>query len=148
MKKTHLELNYLGRFHVISAEPEVITLDGESVVASMSTELTTIFIASKLLTGKMQDIYPAYPKLSASNGANVAVRYFGVLPEIGFTARIAIFHDYGRATFPALLLDDGRIICWCMLEGRLETMVRCLTDRPERAKQMKALVERHSHTLQ
>ncbi len=107
-----LKLNYLGRFRVSSPEPEVLTIDGELVVASMRTELSPIFVASHLLTDEAKDIFPSYPKLCAASGANVAVQYFGVAPRIGFTARIAIFVDGGQASFPALLLDDGRIICW------------------------------------
>jgi hypothetical protein len=146
--KTHLELNYLGRFRVMSPEPEVITIDGESSVAPMSTELTTIFVAGNLLTEKAKSIFPAYPKLCAANGARVAVLHFGVPPKIGFTARIAIFHDGGQASFPALLLDDGRIICWRTSDQRPETMVLRPTDRPKRAEEMKALIERHSLRLQ
>jgi hypothetical protein len=37
-----LKLSYLGRFRVSSPEPEVLTVDGESVVASMRTELSHI----------------------------------------------------------------------------------------------------------
>jgi hypothetical protein len=33
-----LKLSYLGRFRVSSPEPEVFTIDGESVVTSMRTE--------------------------------------------------------------------------------------------------------------
>jgi hypothetical protein len=128
-----LKLNYLGRFRVTSPEPEVITIDGQSAVASMRTELTPIFVASHLLTDKAKRIFPSYPKLCAANGANVAVRHFGVPLRIGFTARIAIFADGGQASFPALLLDDGRIICWRTSDQRPETMVLRPTDTPKRA---------------
>jgi hypothetical protein len=101
-----LKLSYLGWFRVTSPEPEVITVLGASFVASMRTELSPMFVASHLLTGKAKHILPSYPKLCAANGANVAVRHFGVAPRIGFTARIAIFVDDGEASFPALLLDD------------------------------------------
>jgi hypothetical protein len=143
-----LKLNYLGRFRVSSPEPEVLTIEGESVVASMRTELSPIFVASHLLTDKAKGIFPSYPKLCAANGANVAVQYFGVAPQIGFTARIAIFADCGQASFPALLLDDGRIICWRTSDQRPETMVLHPTDSPKRAAEMKALIERHSSALQ
>jgi hypothetical protein len=146
--KTHLALHYLGRFRVISAEPEVITFEGQSLVASMRTELTTIFIASELLTEEAKGIYPAYPKLCAANGADVAVLHFGVPPEIGFTARIAIFTDGGQASFPALLLDDRRMICWRTSDQTPGTMVPRLTDRPKRAEEMRALIERHTLPLQ
>jgi hypothetical protein len=143
-----LELHYLGRFRVTSPEPEVITIKGESVVASMRTELSPIFVASHLLTDKAKDIFPSYPKLCAASGANVAVQHFGVAPRIGFTARIAIFVDCGQASFPALLLDDGRIICWRTSDQRPETLVPRPTDSPKRAAEMKALIERHSSPLQ
>jgi hypothetical protein len=143
-----LELHYLGRFHVITPEPEVITIEGESFVASMRTELSPIFAASYLLTDKAKGIFPSYPKLCAANGADIAVQHFGVAPRIGFTARIAIFVDGGPASFPALLLDDGRIICWRTSDQRPETVVPRPTDRPKRAAEMKALIERHSSPLQ
>jgi hypothetical protein len=145
-----LKLHYLGRFRVTSPEPEVITIVGESLVASMHTELSPIFIASHLLTdkAKAKHIFPSYPKLCAANGANVAVQHFGVAPRIGFTARIAIFVDGGQASFPALLLDDGRIICWRTSDQRPETLVPRPTDSPKRAAEMKALIERHSSPLQ
>jgi hypothetical protein len=78
----------------------------------------------------------------------VAVRYFGVAPWIGFTARIAIFDDGGQASFPALLLDDGRIICWRTSDQSPQTVVPRPTDNPKRAAEMKALIERHSSPLQ
>jgi hypothetical protein len=140
-----LKLHYLGRFRVTSPEPEVITLEGQSFVASMHTELSPIFVASHLLTDKG---FPSYPKLCAANGLNVAVQRFGVAPRIGFTARIAIFTDGGQASFPALLLDDGRIICWRTSDQTPETMVPRPTDRPKRAAEMKALIEWHSSPLQ
>jgi hypothetical protein len=143
-----LKLHYLGRFRVTSPEPEVLTIEGESHVASMRTELTPIFVASHLLTDKAKDIFPSYPKLCAANCANVAVEHFGVTPRIGFTARIAIFVDGGQASFPALLLDDGRIICWRTSDQRPQTLVLRPTDNPKRAAEMKALVERHSSPLQ
>jgi hypothetical protein len=143
-----LELNYLGRFRVSSPEPEVLTIDGESVVVSMRTELSPIFVASHLLTDKAKAIFPSFPKLCAANGANVAVQYFGVAPQIGFTARIAIFDDGGQVSFPALLLDDGRIICWRTSDQRPPTLVLRPTDNPKRAAEMKALIERHSSPLQ
>jgi hypothetical protein len=143
-----LRLDYLGRFRVTSPEPEVITILGESLVASMCTELSAIFVASDLLTDKAKGIFPYYPKLCALNGANMAVQHFGVAPLIGFTARIAIFVDGGQASFPALLLDDGRIICWRTSDQRPETLVPRPTDSPKRATEMKALIERHSSPLQ
>ncbi len=143
-----LKLHYLGRFRVTSPEPEVITIEGESVVASMSTELSPMFVASHLLTDEAKDIFPSYPKLCAASGANVAVQHFGVAPRIGFTARIAIFVDGGQASFPALLLDDGRIICWRTSDQRPQTMFPRPTDNPKRAAEMKALIERHSSPLQ
>jgi hypothetical protein len=45
-----LKLHYLGRFRVTSPEPEVITIGGESLVTSMRTELSPIFVANHLLT--------------------------------------------------------------------------------------------------
>jgi hypothetical protein len=143
-----LRLNYLGRFRVSSPQPEVLTIDGESVVASMRTELSHILVASHLLTDRAKDIFPSYPKLCAANGANVAVQYFGVAPRIGFTARIAIFADGGQVSFPALLLGDGRIICWRTSDQRPSTLVLRPTDKPKRAAEMKALIGRHSSTLQ
>ena len=143
-----LKLSYLGRFRVSSPEPEVPTVDGESVVASMRTELSHIFVASHLLTDKAKGIFPSYPKLCAANGADVAVRYFGVAPWIGFTARIAIFSGGGQASFPALLLDDGRIICSRTSDQSPQTSVPRPTDKPKRATEMKALIERHSSPLQ
>jgi hypothetical protein len=143
-----LKLNYLGRFRVTSSEPEVITILGESVVASMCTELSPMFVASHLLTDKAKIIFPSYAKLCAANGASVAVQHFGVAPRIGFTARIAIFVDGGQASFPALLLDDGRIICWRTSDQRPQTLVPRPTDNPKRAAEMKALIERHSSPLQ
>jgi hypothetical protein len=142
-----LKLSYLGWFRVTSPEPEAITIAGESFVASMHTELSPVFVASHLLTGKAKDILPSYPKLCAANGANVAVRHFGVAPRIGLTARIAIFVDGGEASFPALLLDDGRIICLRTSDQTPQTLVRP-TDNPKRAAEMKALIERHSSPLQ
>jgi hypothetical protein len=143
-----LKLNYLGRFRVSSHELEVLTIEGESVVASMRTELSPIFVAGQLLTDEAKDIFPSYPKLCAASGANVAVQYFGVAPRIGFTARIAIFVDGGQASFPALLLDDGRIICWRTSDQRPERLVLRPTDKPKRAAEMKALIERHSSPIQ
>jgi hypothetical protein len=143
-----LKLHYLGRFRVTSPEPEVITIGGESLVTSMRTELSPIFVANHLLTDKAKGLFPFYPKLCAANGANVAVQHFGVAPRIGFTARIAIFIDGGQASFPALLLDDGRIICWRTSDQRPETLVPGPTDSPKRAAEMKALIERHSSPLQ
>jgi hypothetical protein len=143
-----LILHYLGRFRVTSPEPEVITIEGESHVASMSTELSPIFVASHLLTETAMDIFPSYPKLCAANGADVAVQYFGVAPRVGFTARIAIFVDGGQASFPALLLDDGRIICWRTSDQSPQTSIPRPTDKPKRAAEMKALIERHSSPLQ
>jgi hypothetical protein len=143
-----LRLHYLGRFRVTSPEPEVITIEGETLVASMRTELSTIFVASHLLTDEAKDIFPSYPKLCAASGANVAVQHFGVAPRIGFTARIAIFVDGGQASFPTLLLDDGRIICWRTSDQTPQTLVLRPTDNPKRAAEMKALIERHSSTLQ
>jgi hypothetical protein len=143
-----LKLSYLGRFRVSSPEPEVFIIDGESVVTSMSTELSHIFVARHLLTDEAKDIFPSYPKLCAANGANVAVRYFGVAPRIGFTARIAIFSDGGEASFPALLLDDRRIICWRTSDHRPQAFFPPPTDNPERAAEMEALIERHSSPLQ
>jgi hypothetical protein len=143
-----LELNYLGRFRVSSPEPEVLTIDGEAGGAPMRTELSPIFVASHLLTDKAKAIFPSFPKLCAANGANVAVQYFGVAPQIGFTARIAIFDDGGQVSFPALLLDDGRIICWRTSDQRPPTLVLRPTDNPKRAAEMKALIERHSSPLQ
>ena len=143
-----LKLNYLGRFRVSSPQPEVLTIDGESVVASMRTELSPIFVASHLLTDEAKDIFPSYPKLCAANGANVAEQHFGVTLRIGFTARIAIFVDGGQASFPALLLDEGRIICWRTSDQRPQTLVLRPTDNPKRAAEMKALIERHSSPLQ
>jgi hypothetical protein len=139
-----LKLSYLGWFRVSSPEPEVLTIDGESVVASMRTELSHIFVASHLLTDEAKDIFPSYPKLCAANGADVAVRYFGVAPRVGFTARIAIFSDGGQASFSALLLDDGRIIRWRTSDQSPQTVVPRPTDNPKRAAEMKALIERHS----
>jgi hypothetical protein len=143
-----LKLNYLARFRVSSPEPEVLTIDGESGVASMRTELSPIFVASHLLTDEAKDIFPSYPKLCAANGATVAAQHFGVNPRVGFTARIALFVDGGQASFPALLLDDGRIICWRTSDQTPQTMVLRPTDNPKRAAEMKALIERHSPPLQ
>jgi hypothetical protein len=143
-----LKLSYLGRFRVSSPEPEVFIIDGESVVTSMRTELSHIFVASHLLADEAKDIFPSYPKLCAAKGANVAVRYFGVAPRIGFTARIAIFSDGGQASFSALLLDDGRIIRWRTSDQSPQTVVPRPTDNPKRAAEMKALIERHSSPLQ
>jgi hypothetical protein len=143
-----LKLNYLGRFYVRSPEPEVLTIDGVSVIASMRTELNPIFVASHLLTDEAKDIFPSYPKLCAANGADVAVQNFGVAPCVGFTARIAIFVDGGQSSFPALLLDDGRIICWRASDQSPQTLVPRPTDKPKRAAEMKALIERHSSPIQ
>ena len=41
--QTELKLNYLGRFYVRSPEPEVLTIDGVSAIASMRTELNPYF---------------------------------------------------------------------------------------------------------
>jgi hypothetical protein len=143
-----LKLSYLGRFRVSSPEPEVLTILGESHVTSMRTELSPIFVADHLLTDEAKEIFPSYPKLCAANGANVAVRYLGVAPRIGFTARIAIFTDGGQASFPALLLDDGRTICWRTSDQSPQTLVPRPTDNPKRVAEMKALIERHSSQLQ
>jgi hypothetical protein len=132
---------------VSSPQPEVLTIDGESVVAPMRTELPPIFLASHLLTDKAKDIFPSYPKLCAANGANAAVQYFGIAARIGFAARIAIFDDGGQVSFPALLLDAGRIICWRISDQRPPTLVMRPTDNPQPAAKMKALIERHSSPL-
>jgi hypothetical protein len=87
-------------------------------------------------------------KLCAANGANVAVQRFGVTPRIGFIARTAIFVDGGQASFPALLLDDGRIIYWRASDPRPQALVLRPTDNPKRASEVKALIERHSSPLQ
>jgi hypothetical protein len=51
-------------------------------------------------------------------------------------------------SFPALLLDDGRIICWRTSDQRPPTLVLRPTDNPKRAAEMKALIEWHSSPLQ
>jgi hypothetical protein len=128
---TRLDLNYLGRLRVVSPEPEIITLLGETMVIEPQVELTTFFVDDGMLAGPT---FPNYPKLCAVNGVRVATMFFGADP-IDFTARVAIFTDGGRASFPALILDDGRVIAWRNSTNEIRP-----TDRPGRADEMRALV--------
>ncbi len=95
----------------------------------------TIFVHDRFL---INPSFPNYPKLCAVNGANVAGDLIGVPPEIGFTARVALFKDGGKASFPALFFDNGRVISWRSSNGIVGDIRP--TDRPKRAGEMKALV--------
>jgi hypothetical protein len=140
-----LDLSYLGRLRVVSPEPEVITLLDRTMVVQPRVELTTIFVHDRLLAGPT---FPNYPKMCAVNGANIAAGFFGVPPVVGFTARLALFTDGGPASFPALLLDDGRIIGWRTSDQTPEGFVPRPTDQPKRANEMRALIATFEGKLQ
>jgi hypothetical protein len=144
-----LTLNFVGRVHVVSPDPEVITLFGNRVTVTPSTEIETLFVAGAM--SEDADLL-SYEKLCAVNGLKVAFASFGVALRVGLTARVALFEDGGQASFPVLLLEDGRIICWCSSEQTAEDMHKARlprpTDRPARAEEMKALIESYSERLQ
>ena len=121
--------------------------DGESVVASMSTELSHIFVASDLLTDRQRTSSPliqnsARPTaLTWPCNTSASLRGSALLPE-SRSSLTAV-----KLSFPALLLDDGRIICSRTSDQRPQTLVPRPTDNPKRAAEMKALIERHSSSL-
>jgi hypothetical protein len=139
-----LELDYLGRMRVIAHEPDIIVMHGQTVTIAPTIEVTPVFVSDCMRNPDSAN----YAKLAASHGACVATRLLGVPAAIGLTARIAILRDGGRASFPALLLDDGRVICWRGSDQTPDDIAASprarITDRPARAAEMRSLIELHS----
>jgi hypothetical protein len=116
---TELELVYLGRVHDVVIEPHHPKFD-----------LDHVFVHEHL---RASGRFPEYAQVCAENCLIVAMATFGAEP-VGLSARLAIF-ALDDISFGALLLGDGRIV---EIGDRKRGFH--MTDSPDRADEMKALV--------
>jgi hypothetical protein len=127
-----LRLDFVGRFVVTDNRPMRLDILGEMTEITPTVEIQPIYGADRI---RDHD----YIALAAANGARCAVQVLHVEPRIGFSAQIALFADGGPASFPALLLDDGRLLTWRNSRNEMNP-----SDRHPRREEMRELIEAHS----